>query len=76
MGADHTNVASGRGRNSVRISSKEPYTHGLFVLDMEHMPSSQCGSWPAFWTVGPEWPKKGEIDIIEGNLLFFFDKST
>lgn len=66
MGADHTNVASGRGRNSVRITSKKTYTHGLFLLDMDHMPDSQCGSWPAFWTVGSNWPNNGEIDIIEG----------
>jgi len=31
-----------------------------------HMPSA-CGTWPAFWTVGPvNWPSNGEIDVIEG----------
>lgn len=25
-----------------------------------------CGTWPAYWLVGPDWAKNGEIDIIEG----------
>jgi LysM repeat protein len=25
-----------------------------------------CGTWPAFWMFGPDWPNGGEIDIIEG----------
>lgn len=25
-----------------------------------------CGTWPAFWMVGPDWPTGGEIDILEG----------
>ncbi|KIV77202.1 hypothetical protein PV11_09019 [Exophiala sideris] len=66
MGVDHTNVASGSGRSSVRLTSTKSYTHGLIILDLEHMPGGICGTWPAFWTVGPNWPNSGEIDIIEG----------
>ena len=35
------------------------------MADIAHMPVG-CGTWPAFWLLGPEWPKNGEIDIIEG----------
>lgn len=66
MGVDSTNVASGRGRDSVRVSSKKSYNHGLIILDLDHMPGGACGTWPAFWTLGPNWPDGGEIDIIEG----------
>ncbi|KAI4168184.1 MAG: hypothetical protein LQ343_006570 [Gyalolechia ehrenbergii] len=59
FGVDHANVASGRGRNSIRLASKAQYTHGLVVLDLAHMPGSICGTWPAL-------PSSGEIDIIEG----------
>lgn len=66
MGVDSTNVASGRGRKSVRLTSNAVYNHALIILDLDHMPGSICGVWPAFWTVGPNWPTSGEIDIIEG----------
>ncbi|MCJ1404888.1 hypothetical protein MMC11_008114 [Xylographa trunciseda] len=65
IGVDNTNVASGRGRNSVRLESKKTYDHALVVLDLAHMPAG-CGTWPAFWTFGPNWPSSGEIDVIEG----------
>ncbi|KAI4174133.1 MAG: hypothetical protein LQ348_006428 [Seirophora lacunosa] len=66
FGVDHTNIASGRGRTSIRLTSKAQYTHGLVILDLAHMPGSICGTWPAFWMTGPNWPHSGEIDIIEG----------
>ncbi|MCJ1284958.1 hypothetical protein MMC26_004295 [Xylographa opegraphella] len=65
IGVDNTNVALGRGRNSVRLESKKTYNHALVVLDLVHMPAG-CGTWPAFWTFGPGWPNGGEIDVIEG----------
>jgi hypothetical protein len=65
MKADDTNVATGRGRNSVRITSIDSFNAGLFIIDLTHMPTG-CGTWPAFWLVGPNWPNEGEIDIIEG----------
>lgn len=46
MGVDYTNAAPG-GRQSVRISSNKVYNHGLFILDLAHMPGSICGAWPA-----------------------------
>ncbi|KAL8749892.1 MAG: hypothetical protein Q9184_006624 [Pyrenodesmia sp. 2 TL-2023] len=66
FGVDHTNIASGRGRTSIRLTSKAQYTRGLVVVDLAHMPGSICGAWPAFWMTGPNWPNSGEIDIIEG----------
>lgn len=65
MGVDHTNIASAPGRASVRLTSTKAYNHALIILDAAHMPQG-CGTWPAFWTVGPNWPHGGEIDIIEG----------
>ncbi|KAK5059719.1 hypothetical protein LTR84_009602 [Exophiala bonariae] len=66
MGVDDTNVATGRGRNSIRIESKKTYNHGLFILDLAHMPGGQCGTWPAYWLKGPQAPAYSELDIIEG----------
>ncbi|CAF9927851.1 MAG: hypothetical protein HETSPECPRED_006683 [Heterodermia speciosa] len=60
IGVDSNNVATGSGRNSVRITSNKSYNHGLFILDLAHMPGGVC------WLVGPDWPNQGEIDIIEG----------
>ncbi|KAL2840662.1 concanavalin A-like lectin/glucanase domain-containing protein [Aspergillus pseudoustus] len=68
LGVDYDTVLSpsGAGRESIRIESSEYFDQGLYVFDIQHMPGSICGTWPAFWTVGPNWPYDGEIDIIEG----------
>ncbi|QIW95440.1 hypothetical protein AMS68_000958 [Peltaster fructicola] len=67
IGVDTTNdwPRGGPGRPSVRIVSDNTYTHGLFIFDANHMPWG-CGTWPAYWLLGPNWPYTGEIDIIEG----------
>jgi len=75
IGSDTKNKATGRGRNSVLISTKEVFNNGLFVMDLTHMPTG-CGTWPAWWTVGPNWPTEGEIDIIEGVNKQSTDQST
>ncbi|SNX85515.1 related to mixed-linked glucanase precursor MLG1 [Melanopsichium pennsylvanicum] len=55
------------GRNSVRITSKNSYSDGVYVLNVTHVPVG-CATWPAFWTVTEDldsWPNGGEIDIME-----------
>ncbi|KAL7819083.1 family 16 glycoside hydrolase [Trichoderma gracile] len=66
MGTDSTTQNPPGGRKSVRVTSQQQFTHGLFIADIAHMPGSICGVWPAFWMVGPDWPNSGEIDILEG----------
>ncbi|TBU64696.1 laminarinase [Dichomitus squalens] len=65
--ADHTTVlsASGAGRNSVRLQSNKVYSNHVTVWNIRHMPQG-CGTWPAVWEVGQDWPNQGEIDILEG----------
>jgi len=62
---NYTKLSAGAKRNSVRISSPKTYNGGLFIADFYAMPHG-CTVWPAWWTVGPNWPAGGEIDIIEG----------
>ncbi|KAJ3563751.1 hypothetical protein NP233_g8741 [Leucocoprinus birnbaumii] len=52
-------------RDSVRISTKQSWNAGLFIADFAYMPFG-CSVWPAYWSVGPNWPNAGEIDILEG----------
>jgi hypothetical protein len=76
IGCDTKNkVTTGRGRQSVRLTSKDTYNSGLFIMDLSHMPTG-CATWPAWWTVGPNWPNMGEIDIIEGVNKVTTDQST
>lgn len=39
------NPSSSAGRPSIRLTSKATYNHGLFIADIQHMPSSTCGLW-------------------------------
>ncbi|KAF9882948.1 hypothetical protein FE257_004859 [Aspergillus nanangensis] len=73
MGVDFTTTAPENGRQSLRISSKDVFNHGLIIIDLTHMPGNACGIWPAFWMVGPDWAAGGEIDIIEGVSLLDFN---
>ncbi|OAA66750.1 beta-glucanase [Niveomyces insectorum RCEF 264] len=65
LGVDHITADPATGRASTRVTSNTAYQRGLFVADIAHMPVG-CGVWPAFWTLGPNWPAGGEIDIVEG----------
>lgn len=44
---EDTGRGNGAGRPSVRIASKQAFTHGLFIGDFEHIPAGICGTWPA-----------------------------
>ncbi|GAA5910979.1 hypothetical protein JCM6882_006736 [Rhodosporidiobolus microsporus] len=61
-----TTLDAGANRDSVRITSAQPMSIGSIVIaDIQRMPWG-CATWPAWWTVGGDWPNKGEIDILEG----------
>lgn len=64
MRVDSTAQVPGN-RNSVRIQTQFTFNGGLVIMDSVHMPTG-CGTWPAFWTNGANWPVTGEIDIVEG----------
>ena len=66
LGVDSAPIAaSGGNRSAIRLQSKKWYRHGLFAADIAHMPEG-CGTWPAFWLVGANWPAGGEVDVLEG----------
>lgn len=62
-------------RMSVRITTTYTFTLGLLIMDSVHMPTG-CGTWPAFWTDGPNWPAGGEIDIVEGVNTYTANQAT
>ncbi|KAJ5513730.1 Concanavalin A-like lectin/glucanases superfamily [Penicillium fimorum] len=77
LGVDHAtklDPKGKKGRDSVRIGSKKYYDQSLVIADIAHMPGSICGTWPAFWSVGRNWPGDGEIDIIEGVNMQDYNK--
>ncbi|CCM01312.1 uncharacterized protein FIBRA_03361 [Fibroporia radiculosa] len=74
MRVDTTPKVSGN-RPSVRITTNYTYTEALVVLDASHMPTG-CGTWPAFWSNGPNWPAGGEIDIVEGVNTYTNNQAT
>ncbi|GAA5884531.1 hypothetical protein JCM16303_000014 [Sporobolomyces ruberrimus] len=55
---------NGPTRDAVKLVSKQRYSEGLYVWDVERMPQV-CGAWPAIWSTGENWPQGGEIDIVE-----------
>ena len=67
IGVDHTDPSPNIGRESVRITSNQTWTHGLVLVDIYHIPTG-CGTWPALWFIAPEgeYPgTTGEIDVVE-----------
>lgn len=71
ISVDTTNKwpSGGPGRPAVRLISDNTYTHGLFILDLNHMPYG-CGTWPAFWLLGPDWPTNGEIGVSNSTAYY------
>ncbi|GAA5827999.1 hypothetical protein JCM11251_005684 [Rhodosporidiobolus azoricus] len=55
---------SGGQIKSVKLTTKEQYSEGLYIWDVERMPQV-CGAWPAIWSTGDDWPNRGEFDLIE-----------
>ncbi|TRM56237.1 glycoside hydrolase family 16 protein [Schizophyllum amplum] len=59
-------------RNAIRMTTKDtfnPSQNLLFIFDIQHIPC-MCGTWPALWFTGSNWPMDGEIDVIEGVHLY------
>ncbi|EJF56125.1 endo-beta-glucanase [Dichomitus squalens LYAD-421 SS1] len=75
--ADDTTVlsASDPGRSSVRLQSNNVYSNHVTVWNIRHMPQG-CGTWPAVWEYGQDWPNQGEIDILEGVNDHATDQAT
>ncbi|RAL64164.1 hypothetical protein DID88_002057 [Monilinia fructigena] len=53
-------------RKSIWVESVHEFTHGILIGDFAHMPGSDCGTWPGFWTIRNGDGPYGEMDILEG----------
>lgn len=74
---DTAETDASTGRRSVRVESKAQYDNGLFIFDVIHSPH-QCSVWPALWLTNRwNWPKDGEIDVMEAaNTATFGNQVT
>ncbi|BGP12147.1 hypothetical protein JCM10213_004712 [Rhodosporidiobolus nylandii] len=57
-------VADNGALDAIKLATKEQYSEGLYIWDVERMPQV-CGVWPAIWSTGDDWPNNGEIDVVE-----------
>jgi hypothetical protein len=72
IGVENKTITT-NGRKSIRLLSRRVLNgSNLVILDLEHLPTTVgkvlpkgCSLWPAFWTIGPNWPNSGEINILE-----------
>ncbi|KAJ6586108.1 concanavalin A-like lectin/glucanase domain-containing protein [Mycena capillaripes] len=63
-------------RKAVRMHSKTQFNavdNNLFIFDVAHVPAV-CGTWPAIWLTGTNWPSDGEIDVVEAVNLYNRDE--
>ncbi|KAF7359638.1 hypothetical protein MVEN_00687700 [Mycena venus] len=63
-------------RKAVRMHSKTQFNavdNNLFIFDVAHIPAV-CGTWPAIWLTGTNWPYDGEIDVVEAVNLYNRDE--
>ncbi|KAI1344770.1 concanavalin A-like lectin/glucanase domain-containing protein [Xylariaceae sp. FL0016] len=77
IGVDYSGeLTGGAGRKAVRLESQSTWNEGLFIADFTHLPKPTCGTWPAFWFLGPDWPNNGEVDIYENWNDLEFNRHT
>ncbi|KAF5016056.1 hypothetical protein F66182_12390, partial [Fusarium sp. NRRL 66182] len=65
-GGDPPTDRIANGRKSIRLESRQTFDQGVLIADFAHLPSSVCGTWPAYWTYDHAEDPYGEVDIIEG----------
>lgn len=59
-----SDLAAGANRKSVRIESAKAVEKGsLLISDIVRMPFGPA-TWPAYWTVGPDWIEGGEVGRV------------